>query len=466
MKKLFLFLGIFAGQFLFAQIPSYVLTNGLIGYWPFTGNANDQSINLNNGTVTGATLATDRFGAAASSYSFNGTSNFIMVPNNSSLSGFNDMSISMWVNMTQYGGYQALTYKWAYTLLCGGNTDNYATSMSSNQIMMSANYNNTSGYIAPTLFTAGDLNTWKHFVFVSNSAQGISIYVNGVLAGTGTVAGTICTSTNALYFGASNGSSRFFKGRLDDIGIWNRVLTDCEISKLYLSSNINPTSSSATICPGNTATLTASTGPNSTNYLWNTAATTSAIVVSPTVTTTYTLTQTNTVTSCSYTSTITQSVSAMSMSATTSNSLICPGNSATLTVNGNATSYFWNTSAMSTSIVVNPTVTTSYTVFGTNAATGCTNTAMVTQSVDLCTGIKDIDVYTAITIYPNPSSGNFIIKSEIIFSGYEITDMLGRVVATGTIYNNAINEENLQVGIYHINLISDKIKIRKKIVID
>jgi hypothetical protein len=58
---------------LLAQIP----TNGLVGYWPFNGNANDISGNANNGIVTGATLTNDRFGNPSSAYTFNGTSNFI-----------------------------------------------------------------------------------------------------------------------------------------------------------------------------------------------------------------------------------------------------------------------------------------------------------------------------------------------------------------------------------------------------
>jgi len=41
---------------LHAQVPSYVPTNGLVGWWPFNGNANDESGNGNNGTVNGATV--------------------------------------------------------------------------------------------------------------------------------------------------------------------------------------------------------------------------------------------------------------------------------------------------------------------------------------------------------------------------------------------------------------------------
>ena len=55
-------LGLLTWTTLFGQVPSYVPTNGLVGYWPFNGNANDESGNGNNGTVNGATLTTDRFG--------------------------------------------------------------------------------------------------------------------------------------------------------------------------------------------------------------------------------------------------------------------------------------------------------------------------------------------------------------------------------------------------------------------
>jgi hypothetical protein len=47
-----------------AQVPSYVPSNGLVGWWPFNGNANDESGNGNNGTINGPTLTADRFGNA------------------------------------------------------------------------------------------------------------------------------------------------------------------------------------------------------------------------------------------------------------------------------------------------------------------------------------------------------------------------------------------------------------------
>jgi len=93
---------VFSSISTFAQIP----TDSLVAYYPFNGNANDESGNGNNGIVNGATLTADRFGNANSAYSFDGVSNYIEVADNSTLNfGTNDFSISMWLKYpSQVGG--------------------------------------------------------------------------------------------------------------------------------------------------------------------------------------------------------------------------------------------------------------------------------------------------------------------------------------------------------------------------
>ena len=91
-----------------AQVPSYVPTNGLVGYWPFNGNANDASGNGNNGTVNGATLTTDRFGVVNKAYNFDGINDFIDLQNLTSNLNF---SYSLWFNASEIKEY----------LLAGGN---------------------------------------------------------------------------------------------------------------------------------------------------------------------------------------------------------------------------------------------------------------------------------------------------------------------------------------------------------
>ena len=98
---------------LIAQVPSYVPTNGLVGWWPFNGNANDESGNGNHGLVKGASLAEDRCKRRNAAYEFNGIDNFIEVANSESLSNVESITMSAWVlldSMRQQ--YQGICTKW------------------------------------------------------------------------------------------------------------------------------------------------------------------------------------------------------------------------------------------------------------------------------------------------------------------------------------------------------------------
>ena len=98
MKKTITLILVFTTTLLFSQVPNYVPTNGLVGWWPFTGNANDLSGNNNNGVVNGATLTLDRLGNANSAYSFNGINTSIQVQSNSTLLLTNNYTLNGWFN--------------------------------------------------------------------------------------------------------------------------------------------------------------------------------------------------------------------------------------------------------------------------------------------------------------------------------------------------------------------------------
>jgi len=110
MKKQILFslLSLFSLS-VFAQIPNYVPANGLVGWWPFNGNANDESGNGNNGTVNGATLTSDRFGNSNMAYSFDGMNDNIEIIDNPSFSFFlnSSYSVNIWFNLISLGSTQA-----------------------------------------------------------------------------------------------------------------------------------------------------------------------------------------------------------------------------------------------------------------------------------------------------------------------------------------------------------------------
>ena len=88
-----------------AWISSSAPINGLVAYYPFTnGSLNDSSGNGNNATNYGATPTTDRFGNANGAYSFNGTSNYLILPSSSSLTSFtNNITLEAWVKINNYG---------------------------------------------------------------------------------------------------------------------------------------------------------------------------------------------------------------------------------------------------------------------------------------------------------------------------------------------------------------------------
>jgi hypothetical protein len=76
------------------------LTDGLVAYYPFSGNANDVTGNGNNGTAYNATLTTDRFDNTNQAYAFNGTNAYIQVGDLPDLRITNSLTMSAWINPT------------------------------------------------------------------------------------------------------------------------------------------------------------------------------------------------------------------------------------------------------------------------------------------------------------------------------------------------------------------------------
>jgi hypothetical protein len=215
-----------------------------------------------------------------------------------------------------------------------------------------------------------------------------------------------------------------------------------------------------TLCIGATSstTLTAS-GANT--YTWSTSANTASISVSPTVNTTYSVVAIDNNT-CTTSQTISVWVNPLpTVSATTNSSLICTGQSSTLNASGAAT-YTWNTNSNATTVVVNPTVTTTYTVSGTSTA-GCTNSSLITQSVSLCTNINNSSLSNDkinVSVFPNPNKGEFKIQTEIEIINGEIiiVNAIGQKVfeqkiAQGT---NEIKTTGFPSGLYTLVVLNNK----------
>lgn len=231
-------------------------------------------------------------------------------------------------------------------------------------------------------------------------------------------------------------------------------------NSVTISVNPNPTvtavTSNSAICAGQSTTLTVS-GANT--YSWSVSSSTAtSVVVSPGANSTYTVTGSD-LNNCKNISVVGVTVNPIpSLNITSSNSLMCVGQTASLTVTG-ANTYSWNTSATTSVIAISPTLTTTYSVTGTDV-NNCSNLMMITQNVSACTSINEVGLAKAISIYPNPAYG-FVTIAVKDHSGkikLEITNTLGQIVYTDHELqngNNTINISEFSKGLYFINTYSD-----------
>lgn len=281
MKRLLLLITICISFVSFSQVPSYVPTNGLVGWWPFNGNANDEGGNGNNGTVNGAALTTDRFGNANSAYDFDGVTNFISIDGSGTIDFTEGVTFSAWINSNVIK-MSSIVDKLDYA--CG--IDNgYRLNTRNNGDLWAEDYcygaNGPNGLNA----TASSYNTnvWYHVVGTMDHCSGNRIYLNGVLMDYGPISEVI-TNLKTIEIGKSTLiQNEHFNGKIDDIGIWQRALTQCEVTALY-SSQFFPTpivnlgQDTLPLC-ASTTSIDAGTDPSWDSYLWNTEETTQNITV-------------------------------------------------------------------------------------------------------------------------------------------------------------------------------------------
>lgn len=249
----------------FAQVPSNVPTNGLIGYWPFTGNANDVSGNGNNGTVSGATPTNDRFGNVNYAYSFYGNNDYVEIATNNSSFDSQTYTISFWykTNAAPYTGFypRAIISRSNSSGSPSNVYDNYSIFEGGGTIAL--NYQGVGTLInSPSgidWVTQLNNNSW-HLLNVTVNTDSLKAYVDGILVNKQPFIAGISFQNYSISIGKSNHTFwSEYNGYLDDIGIWNRALTQQEVNDLY--NTLNPT----TAIIENKNDLISSMYPNPTN---------------------------------------------------------------------------------------------------------------------------------------------------------------------------------------------------------
>ena len=294
-----------AGMWAQTVIPAYVPTNSLVGWWPFNGNANDLSINANNGTVNGATLTADRFGNANKAYSFDGN-DWIDIPSSNQNNLPNSLTLSTWIQTNTIQINSGVIGKWNDGVVAG--QEQYV-------LQLDNNYGGLHFWTKTSIQTASKENNneysngiWHLYVGTWDGLN-MKLYRDGNLIQTSAQVGSINNFTQNFEIGRYAGgqsTSNYFKGSIDEIGIWSRALTACEIKKLYYSPSFTLAASNASICVGQSLTLSAGGVPN---YSWSNGANTATTVVTPTASTVYTVSSTYT-TGCADTKTIAVTVNA------------------------------------------------------------------------------------------------------------------------------------------------------------
>jgi hypothetical protein len=254
------------------------LQSGLVAWYPFCGNANDESGNGNHGTVIGATLAPDRFGNPNNAYYFDGISSSIYIPNANNLN-VDSITIVAFINpapgltqaiiVAKSDSNNATHYSYHF---------NYEGVWAGNQGLAAAwgngNCNPPSSINASYVFAPSGLfipNQWSMTAMTVDQTGFCTLYQNQNIVGsgaTGIPVGSCNHSLGSLRIGGVwwPGHPQRFRGYIDDVFIFNRPLSQSEIQQLnsLTSSNSSPIS-----------------------YQWSTGDTTQSITVSPVITTTY-----------------------------------------------------------------------------------------------------------------------------------------------------------------------------------
>jgi len=226
MKRFTFFLVI---SFLVGNLNAQIPTEGLVAYYPFNGNANDESGNNLDGTIYGSIPSADRFGFENSAYSFDGVNDYIKMlglPTNYAeytfcawvKSATTTPSISMGV-VSQNG---LGTVNWGSFGLINNVTNYKVMHRDGTQTLQSISSIN-----------AIDLN-W-HFISLTWDGSEMKLYFDGIFENSFST-NTITTIYDELLIGALNNNGtagNFFNGTVDDVRIYNQDLSGTEITTLF-----------------------------------------------------------------------------------------------------------------------------------------------------------------------------------------------------------------------------------------
>ncbi|MCZ2141457.1 MAG: T9SS type A sorting domain-containing protein [Bacteroidia bacterium] len=440
MKKIILLASLAFSINAFAQIPQYVPTNGLVGYWTFDGNGNDLSSNANNLTTNGnVSYSTDRFGNTNSAALFDAANEYFNKMTPVLPSGNASRSLSIWLYtsgvIANANGECPFIYG---DLVNGGCYKRFATLIKSTTNFW------WNGKCNPISFTNPSFAlNWTHFVITYDSpTNSISLFQNGQLILNQVISGANNTTLGELRIGSGLddqnpvGNVAQFDGKIDEVAFYDRVLTQQEITSLSQSCNlgasINPAISN--INTNFNAVFSATTNDPNATYQWQTNG--------------VNLGWQNVPINANYTGATSNSLTINNVQLAnhlqpfrviaTSGSCIDTSNIATINITDTCI------------VTINDTITTLISV---------TDTLIINATV---TGLTPPNNLNTIKVFPNPANSHITINygNFASMSGYtlKITNNLGQVVFT-----SPINQQSSYIdlstwtgnGIYFVQIIDN-----------
>lgn len=471
----------------FAQLPSNVPTLGLQAWYSFNGNTNDLSGNGNHLGNVGAVPAPDRNGTPSQAYSFNGSSNY-MVNNTPGfvMSDASPFTVSLWVNKPTTASGVFLMHgstaggNFIYIFQAGTNLQFGTNKQQSSWIWIQTTY--------PT-------NTWIHLVGVYQNYV-MTLYLDGTPVGTNTFSHTSVSSTTLPFYVGKGVSGNYVQASIDDIGVWNRALSQAEITGLFtdcqavFGDTVNVTACDHYMTPGGNNytqsgtypdTLQTSLGCDSIitiNLMIKNSSSGSETVtscfqhVSPsgayiwTSSGIYSDTVQNAV-GCDSVITVNLTINTVDVSVTQVQT--------TLTANATFASYQWldcdnaySSINGATNQSYQPGANGNYAVEVTQNS--CTDTSLCYQVTGV--GIQESLSDQSWNIFPNPTDGRFRISDAIVGTKFELElyDIQGKLVFREAISmkdaNGAIiNIEGIEDGMYILHIKSDQTLITRRLLI-
>ena len=227
MKGLLTMLLVFLCVFIMFKDAYSNLDTGLVAFYPFNGNANDESGNGNNGTAHGAILTTDRFGNENSAYNFDGIDDFIET---SDLDPWYDFTVTGWFKTNENNKYMRIIDKDG-----GYYIDHWSVTVNTNGMVFTGYKQGSNA--STDLWSDEILNDNQWHFFVSKQVNNeYFFYIDGKLDTSAFVPSFTFNNDVKIYVGYSASNQavvNYYKGAIDDIRIFHRSLSELEIDSLY-----------------------------------------------------------------------------------------------------------------------------------------------------------------------------------------------------------------------------------------